>query len=599
MKCRKLLLALSSISFLLQCASAQTLQSRPRRVSEVAYNAVVSEPATPAASSATREGELESFVPRVGLVYYVEIRSAGLAAMARSGALATLAKSFLGTSQKGALNIRPETLASLPALANTTIGLAGYRSGRLMAFFETASESDAAQLKGVLEPVKSAVWLRGRTVCASLGTAGSAAENSEGGAVIGEDPEFSGAYQRFAGEQFFAFFSTGPLLGLPANNDPAYTPAMMAGLASMPSAVAAAGSIEGDRFVVRALTLGGSTGKPAGIAGLFSSIFSSQSPGQPIAASFVPGDTDVFIDVMLDWDRLYDSISGVFGMVAGSMNGGGSPAGAQSMDFLGAIESKLGFSIKNDLIPTLGNELAISISGFDKMFMGPAARPAGARGAAAPTTPQSPHFLFMASVKDPARFEKLIARVFEADGMSATPPVRTPYRNAVIVHTKSVAYTVANGFFAISGSTADIRRVLDAPQSGSSLASNEEFRGAIPDASKAVMHLYVSPGTTARVIDMLVKDSNLKAELRATASSPGSNGIGLLMTPEGDHSMFELRAPSSLVFKMISALASAKPGGVSIMRGVPGIGIPDSSGPGSAPVRKSPTLTNDDVVRRP
>src|SRR5262249_19247707 len=153
----------------------------------------------------------------------------------------------------------------------------------------------------------------------------------------------------------FLYLSIAPVPMYKAND--AYTAGMMAGLTSLPGALAIGASAEGERFVARAVTIGGAKTKSTGIAGLFSSMFSDQSSGQPIAASFAPADTDVFVDLMIDWDRLYDSIGSLFGAVAGSMGGGGSAAPAQSADLIGALEAKLGFSIKNDLIPTLGNEI--------------------------------------------------------------------------------------------------------------------------------------------------------------------------------------------------------------------------------------------------
>src|SRR5215475_11867442 len=153
MKASKLLLALSSIVFILQGVGAQTLESRPRRVGVLAYN-TTRETLPISVAPVASQSELKSFVPRDGLAYYIEIRSAGLAAMARSGALATLAKSFLGSQQKAGAGLRLDSITSLPALANATIALAAYRSGSLIAFFETGSDSDAQQLKGALAQLK-------------------------------------------------------------------------------------------------------------------------------------------------------------------------------------------------------------------------------------------------------------------------------------------------------------------------------------------------------------------------------------------------------------------------------------------------------------
>src|SRR5215510_9396377 len=109
MKASKLLLALSSIVFVLQAAGAQTLDSRPRRVGVIAYDTAKREP-LPTSNEQTTQSEFKSVVPRDGLAYYFEARSAGIAAMVRSGMLAELAKSVLGSQKKAGAGLKPESI---------------------------------------------------------------------------------------------------------------------------------------------------------------------------------------------------------------------------------------------------------------------------------------------------------------------------------------------------------------------------------------------------------------------------------------------------------------------------------------------------------
>ena len=198
---------------------------------------------------------------------------------------------------------------------------------------------------------------------------------------VAGDQEFEKARVRFEQEQFFAYIDLGSM----SRSFPqaAMTPGAMAALNNMPSALALGGSIAGEAAIVRALMVNGA-GQRAGLfPSVFSSLASAAQAGQPMAASFASADADLFVDVMLDWDRLYDAIQSMLAMFvssfgySGDTNAGALPPPAQTTDLLGMLETSLGFSIKHDLIPTLGGEVAFSMAGMRSL--GPKRRLRAAR----------------------------------------------------------------------------------------------------------------------------------------------------------------------------------------------------------------------------
>src|SRR5262249_49831775 len=173
--------------------------------------------------------------------------------------------------------------------------------------------------------------------------------------------------------------------------------------------------------------------------GLFSGLFSAGNPAAESgrgAGSFVPADSDVFVDISLNWEKVIEMLESVFSNSAGAAEGG------QRMDLLAAAETALGFSIKDDLLPTLGGEIAISLSGFAQPPAAIRARAASGklppvivadeplnssssksvRPASGLATPaQRPQFMLLLSLRGPGKFEKLCGELFNAGQPRAAP----------------------------------------------------------------------------------------------------------------------------------------------------------------------------------
>ena len=598
MTARNLCVALIAILILSLPAASQSSESRPRRALQIAYDSrIAQESAGPQAEGSHQSG-LESLIPRNGLFFYIEIRDRGVQEMAHAGALTPLAKAFLGETTRGANHDRLAFLsANIPALSNARLAFAQYRGGGTIGLIEASSEAQAQQLKSGLDQIKSsdvAVGSSGRLLLAGTGEAATLVSRPASQPSVADDSEFMRAYRRFAGEPFFGYLDFAARLPVVAGGaDAAYTASLLSGVASMPAAIAFAGSFEGENLLLRAMTLSAARPIPGPIAGLFSSVLASGGSGHPVAAELAPSDSDVFVDVMIDWDKLYEAIGSLATMFAGAVTSGAtSSGGGASVDPLATLETQLGFSIKNDLIPTLGSEVAISISGFDKLISTP--QPTAG---ASPTTPRavrSPRFTAMIALRDPSGFETFVSKFLAGPSGSATVLRRVPYRNTTIVSSKSLAYAVVDGFFVVSGSAGDIRKLLDAHADGSALAARAEFKSVMPD-SQAMLQAYIAPSLTAKLFEALSKQAGIKAEPGSVAKS---SPIGLIVTREDEQTMIEMRMPGNLAYTLVAAVANIKPEG-SNLQAPAGVGIPAPTGPRTNTGPRTPTLTDDDIRRRP
>jgi hypothetical protein len=563
---------------------------------------------------------LESSIHREGLQFYFEIRSGGLQELAQAAnALGPVTKLLAS----GPMKVSTPDMASFLVghfglLAGARLALVGYGANGMAALIEAGSDSDAEQIRAGIAQLLGAgkvarkagemgVKARGRLVVAGSPAITSAIIDASGGAVIANDQGFMKARARFPDDPFFAYMDLAsmPLAAMPGGGDnasAAYTAGALAALNSKPYAIAVGGSLEGDSVMLRALLLFNTDQSAGPLAGLFSSVASQAGMGRPVGASFAATDADLFVDVMIDWEKLYEAIGSVFSAIAGAQSNEASQSGvAQSPDLFAMAEASLGFSIKNDLLPTLGNEVAISLSGFDRFF-GPASRPVSNAGKAAPL----PRFMLMVALKDPAKFEKLIGRIISTPGRASAQLARVPYRGATVTYNKDVAYAISGGFFIIGGSRNDICRALDARALGNSLASTPEFRASVGSSGQAMMQAYLSPGVAHKIYELIyaeVVKSNAELKDYVGKTAQPRSAIGLTMASDPDGLSMEMRVPTNLAFMAIAAMASGKPASYPITSAPSsGIGIPNPTTPASrtrnADGRRVPKMTSDDLMNR-
>lgn len=621
-----ILVALCFSLILPASALPQSLNTRPRRVTPVAYEVHDLKPTRAADNRAVTAAEpttLESFIPREGLQFYFEIRTGGLAELARAGNAMTPVTKMLAAGPVKATTeeFTAFLISNLAALSKAKLALVGYGASGTAALIEAANPADAEQLRAGVSGLftrnrpaaKTAsageldVSRQGRMVVAGERATITRILESNGSFAVAEDQGFMKARERFSADPFFAYAEMGSQ-SLPAGfgtGNAAYDAGMLASLGGRPYAIAMGGSLQGDAVVVRALMLFSSKQGANSMFGVLGTFASATQMGQPVAANFAAPDTDVFVDFTLDWDKLYDSMQSVFGMIASAQsNGAAQPTGAQSADLFAMAEASLGFSIKNDLIPTLGNEVAVSLSGFDG-FMRTMSQP-GIRKTVATQKPSAPRFMLMVALKDPAGFEKLLARFVSNTGSQTL--ARVTYRNATISYSKSVAYAITNKFFMIGGSVNDVRRAMDAQAFGASLASTADYRAAVGPARQTMLQAYVSSNLSNKIYESVLAEaakSNPALKELASKTAQMHSPIGLAMLPDSDGLMMEMRMPTSLTFMALAYLATSKPAASGPVYSEPaGLGIPNPTGPSTrtrtVDGRRVPTLTNEDLRdRRP
>ena len=614
-KTRTLLIAFSLTIATTADAIAQTSatagpQSATAALAPRVVSAPTGEKPTQAASA---EGALEAVLPRDGLRMYLEIRSGGLIELVKSQAsIAPFAKLLSSGSVKTTpAELAGLVMANLSAFTNARVGVAGYGSGALL-LIEPSNAAEAETLQAAVATLlgrsrkskpsgaEAEAILLGRVIVIGPRDFTGKLSQMNGAVSLADDQEFARARGRFEADQFFAYIDLGAMTrsfaGPDASQSPAYTMGAMAALNGMPSAVAIGASIAGDAATVRAFMVNGSGQRIGLLPSLFSAMASASQPGQPGASGFVGPDADLFVDVMLDWDKVYGAIQSMLAMFAGSLgnagnaNGGAPPV--QSGDILGMLESSLGFSIKHDLIPTLGGELAFSLAGLSDTVT-PKQAIAGA------AKPGSSRFMLIVALKDPVGFEKLIVRLFNRTTTAAAQFARTPYRGVIVNSTKSMAYAIVNGFFVIGGSSTQVRRAIDAQATGVSLASSEAFKTAFAGSHQAALQAYVAPALTNVLFESLAKRGSSANAVAVTASAAQARlPITIQLIPGADGMVIEARLPANLALMAFASMAGDNAPRTATM-GIPvDVGVSEP-GPRVSGGSRTPRMTDDDMRRRP
>ena len=303
--------------------------------------------------------------------------------------------------------------------------------------------------------------------------------------------------------------------------------------------------------------------------------------GPPVTATtaeVAPADAELFVAGSLDWTHLYNSTLGAASVgsaglmaIADTGHAGdvsdveGKPERQPNAgETIAAVEKLFGFKFKEDLLPSLGNEVAFSMPLDEKDFaLGPRVRAAGKEGEKEPEAEPGP--VFIATLNNAAKMREILPRVLVALGFAAPGAPQVPEkREGVEIRTlgasDGISYAVVDNFLLV-GELRAVRHCVDSYSSRRTLAASNEYRDATSwQARQKLVHLFVSDAIVRRVVDETRKRSAgstdavvraLLAQLETAEYAPASYEA----TNEGDVVLHEMRLPVSLVKTYATAAA--------------------------------------------
>jgi biotin carboxyl carrier protein len=347
--------------------------------------------------------------------------------------------------------------------------------------------------------------------------------------------------------------------------------ALFGGESKWPEAVSAALVFEGDAYVLRVLIVNGPENKNNAIP--FIPQFASGPPLVPEASSVFPADTDLFASVSLDYPQVYEGMLKAIAnaeVMARKYSRTVKDALPPPESPLAAFEKKLGFKIKDDLIPLLGNELAVALP---KRVSSPSPSPTPSEPGTfkATTEPNQqksgstadPTPVIAISVKDREAVARMIPKIIEAFGLKgANFFAQTEKRDGAEITSYGdiFAYAFLGDFLVLSADTLATRRAVDAYLNHETLSSNSHFRNFTRWQPRQVLgQVYVAPSLIEQYGEETFRGrppgNNKLAEFLSRVN-PVIDPLTYSLTNDGQGPLHELHVPKNLLQLMVAGVSS-------------------------------------------
>jgi hypothetical protein len=331
-----------------------------------------------------------------------------------------------------------------------------------------------------------------------------------------------------------------------------------------PDALGLALSYEGESFDVRGLLIN-APGERSDVLPFWPRVIAG-APIVPEAPNIFPANTELFATMSLDLPQILAEISKPLKNEFHISRGRGTFAPAVDPESpLKAIENKLQISIKDDLLPLLGSEIAIGLPMKGMNVFGlpgpPSATPATKENAP-DKQPLERGPIVAISVKDKERLRVLMPKIVEALGFKGASQFAATERREdteLISYADLFAYAFVGNFLVLSTDAATVRNVVDSYLKNETLASDVQFR-AYTRWQPRQLHgqFYISPALMDSYKDWAVQPTTrMSDQLRSfmarltTVSLP----VTYSLSNEGMGPLHELHVPKNLVAMFVAAIS--------------------------------------------
>ena len=336
-----------------------------------------------------------------------------------------------------------------------------------------------------------------------------------------------------------------------------------------PEAVGVALVLDNNEYVVRAILI-----EPPERRKLLLPFLPQLLSGATYAAEapqVLPDDTEAFVSASIDLSQTYEGMRKEAEIRAkASARQIQTSAKDAPLDAFAEFEKKAGFKIKDDLLPTLGNEIAVggslkTLQGVGVFGAPPPPKPSPSPGEATTDhTKGSDVFpMLLIAVKDRDGARRLMPHVLDGLGMGEANMIAQveKHDDAEIVNYAGLfAYAFVGNFLVIS-EAATVRHVVEAWSNHQTLGSNATYRNFTRwQARQTLGQIYVSPALMDSYREQLNKQApKMDPALRDSlmSLSPAPQAISYSLTNEGFGALHELHLPKDLVIAMVAGTSAS------------------------------------------
>jgi hypothetical protein len=343
------------------------------------------------------------------------------------------------------------------------------------------------------------------------------------------------------------------------------------GQAKWPAGLGIAISLDGESFDVRALMVNTPGEKSDPIP-----FFPVLSPGPSIALaapSILPADTEMLLNMSLDFPQIYAGLSKP-------------PAHFQistkATEFqppYAALEKQLKIKINEDVLPLLGSEIVLSLPLSGIALAQPPGAPvsepqqpkpdaadpkAKESGKDEPQTTRSPAVAI--ALRDKEGMRKLLPRIVESfafKGASAFAQTERREDTEIVTYANILSYAFIGDFLVVSSDAAMTKHIVDSYLKGETLASEPHFKNYTrwqPRPSQG--QIYISPALMESYrnwVNEPAAAAQIDEQTRAFLArlSIVAQPVTYSLSNEGFGPLHELHVPKNLVLIFIAAVSGA------------------------------------------
>lgn len=347
----------------------------------------------------------------------------------------------------------------------------------------------------------------------------------------------------------------------------------------MPEAVGLALALEGNEYVLRALLIDKPEAKPLPIP-FVPQLISGPATATEVA-SVLPANTEVFISASIDLARSFEGMRTEAEARAkaaprirtlvykdGVTRSADSPA-EPNVDPFTQFEEKAGFKIKDDLLPALGNEIALTgslkmLQGFGGIGLGmptsskPVTEKEGEKKEPDPTMP-----VLLIAVKDRDVMRRLMPKVLVGLGIGEANLLAQTERRGdaeMVNYAGMFAYAFVGDFLVVSDTTA-VRQLIDANTNRETLSANSVYHNSRRwQPPRTLGQIYVSPALMEGYHEQIRKEAGTMDQTMRDfllALDPRSEAITYALSNDGLGNQHEVHLPKNLILTMVAGMASA------------------------------------------
>jgi hypothetical protein len=331
------------------------------------------------------------------------------------------------------------------------------------------------------------------------------------------------------------------------------TMVLFGGATKWPEAIAAALAFEEESYVVRALMLNGPDAKPVAVP--FLANIATGPLLSPTAPSVMPAEVDLFVSLSLDYPGIYEQMAAASrtpSWVAPASNG------VRASPFA-ALEKKTGFKVKEDLLPLLGNEIAIALP--KAAFYVPAEPPAIEGPGPDNEDQQSVRLpeaypIIAISVRDKEAVRRALPKLIESlsfKGASSMAQTERRDDTEIVSFANVFSYALVGDFLLITPDAKLTRRVVDSYLNQQTLSSDSNFRNFTRWQSRQVHgQVFVSPD----LVESYVFAGKQRPQPAGVQTTAVVEPLTYSLSNEGLGPQHELRVPKNVLMSFIAGFST-------------------------------------------